>query len=395
MQIEVTDQAIQQIQDTRTNALMYWTVYPKAGLDSVSDDILKDLVVRIQKGITATGQPLFLRYAPEMNGNWFAYGQQPEKFREHWIRVVKFIRSSLGSNATMVSFIWAPNSSNGYPFYGGQFQNDTFMATLSKKSDPFSIYYPGDDYVDWVGLSIYHYGVDNKRANSIPFPNEFEAYIRGNYPPPKGEEWPLYDFYGMFSEDGKGSLGQLKPSANVSNGGKPFIVAETGATYHYGWGSQWSKQKDYNASRLAPNATGPSRLEIKQEWWTQIFSFASTHPKFKAVCSFEFIKAEEDTLRDFTMFGAPGPSYVAGFGVEDGVVVDAFSKFVNSNGNGGTSSVKVKWASALDSAGPSITTTSSATATSTKTSDGYKSRMISMTHKLSEVVLFLAMIITI
>jgi hypothetical protein len=72
MQIEVTDQAIQQIQDTRTNALMYWTVYPKAGLDSVSDDILKDLVVRIQKGITATGQPLFLRYAPEMNGNWFA-----------------------------------------------------------------------------------------------------------------------------------------------------------------------------------------------------------------------------------------------------------------------------------------------------------------------------------
>ena len=51
---------------------MYWTIYPKAGLDSVSDDILKDLAARIQKAIEATSQPLFLRYAPEMNGNWFA-----------------------------------------------------------------------------------------------------------------------------------------------------------------------------------------------------------------------------------------------------------------------------------------------------------------------------------
>jgi beta-mannanase len=83
-------------------------------------------VVRIQKAI-GTGREVFIRYAPEMNGNWFAYGQQPEKFVTHWRRVVTFIKNGLGSNSSHVAFIWAPNSANGYvnfetpkpPFFGG------------------------------------------------------------------------------------------------------------------------------------------------------------------------------------------------------------------------------------------------------------------------------------
>jgi hypothetical protein len=60
-----------------------------------------------------------------------------------------------------------------------------------------------------------------------------------------------------------------------------------------------------------PNATAESksRLEIKENWWNQIIDFARNHPGMKAVCSFEFIKPEEFTSRDFTMFGAPGPQF--------------------------------------------------------------------------------------
>jgi hypothetical protein len=314
---EITDQALQQLEDSGTNAGLYWTIYPKGGLDSVTDAILADLVVRLQKAIY-TGRKVLFRYAPEMNGNWFAYGQQPEKFKAHWIRVVTFIRNGLGTNSSQVGFIWAPNSGNGYPFRGGLFENKTYTATLNNTSDPYTPYYPGDAYVDWVGLSIYHYGGwYHWRQNLPPAPGEFEALMRGNAQPPMdwrqyGNNWPFYDFYGIFALDGKGSLGQNPPEiSNVTAGGKPFIVAETGASFHYGWNTPvWTQAPDYNASLPAPNVTwSTTRLQMKQEWWTQIFAFAQNNPKFKAFCSFEFIKPEEDTLRDFTMFGAPGPKY--------------------------------------------------------------------------------------
>ena len=80
-------------------------------------------------------------------GNWFRYGQQPELFKSTWIHFVTYIRSKLESNANSVAFIWSPNSGNGYPYRGGQFEN-AFTKTLTDTSDPYSDYYPGDDYVD-------------------------------------------------------------------------------------------------------------------------------------------------------------------------------------------------------------------------------------------------------
>jgi hypothetical protein len=102
-----------------------------------------------------------------------------------------------------------------YPFRGGLFENKTYTATLNNTSDPYTPYYPGDAYVDWVGLSIYHYGGwYHWRQNLPPAPGEFEALMRGNAQPPMdwrqyGNNWPFYDFYGIFALDGKGSLGQV------------------------------------------------------------------------------------------------------------------------------------------------------------------------------------------
>jgi hypothetical protein len=66
---DITDMALQQLEATNTDAAIYWTVYPKDGLESVTDEILSDLVVRLKKAI-ATGRRVYIRYAPEMNGNW-------------------------------------------------------------------------------------------------------------------------------------------------------------------------------------------------------------------------------------------------------------------------------------------------------------------------------------
>jgi hypothetical protein len=84
-----------------------------------------------------------------------------------------------------------------------------------------------------VGLSIYHYGSEYPwKQNSIPSEKKFEGILRGNSNNP--HLLGYYDFYGIFSSGGTENLGHRKPLQNVTKGDKPFILAETGATYHYG-----------------------------------------------------------------------------------------------------------------------------------------------------------------
>jgi beta-mannanase len=110
-----------------------------------------------------------------MNGSWFPYGQDPIKFIASWKRVVDYVRKALGeSNRSNFAFIWGPNSGNGYPYVlppPDGFSPDASTTEgkariaaldtngngeLDRLDDPYQPYYPGDDYVDWVGISIYH-----------------------------------------------------------------------------------------------------------------------------------------------------------------------------------------------------------------------------------------------
>ncbi|KAI8850361.1 glycoside hydrolase superfamily [Chytridium lagenaria] len=357
---EITTQALDQVDETGTNAIVYWTIYPKGGLDEVTDAQINDVADRIKQAADR-GHRVLIRYAPEMNGNWFAYGQQPERFISHWRRVIPMMKARIGAaGAENVNFIWAPNSGNGYPFRGGKYENLTLTATLDQFSDPYTIYYPGDDYVDWVGLSIYHYGSWWPwRQNVPPGPGQFSAQMSGNALPPQewrdqGTNWGFYDFYGMFSGDGVGSAGLRRnwTIPNVSAGGKPFILAETGATFHYGWNPNGPNFTELRDTPI-PSVTFPStRLEVKRGWWNEIFDYALEHPNFKAVCSFEFSKNEEDTIRAFGMMGQP-PS---GGDPQDDVVARALVEDLAGRGN-------IEWASPLTR----VLTTSTSAATTART----------------------------
>jgi hypothetical protein len=78
----------------------------------------------------ATGIPLFLRFGGEMNGAWTPWSRDPAAYRRAF-RTVHDVMARLAPNVAMV---WAPNP---VPF---------------EKIDQ---YYPGDDVVDWVGISLY------------------------------------------------------------------------------------------------------------------------------------------------------------------------------------------------------------------------------------------------
>jgi hypothetical protein len=92
----------------------------------------------------AFGKPFFVSFCNEMNGDWFPwsgcfYGGEnggPDVFKKTWRYVVDRVRARGASNISWVLHL------NAFPG-----ENDVWNMMAS--------YYPGDDYVDWLGLSIY------------------------------------------------------------------------------------------------------------------------------------------------------------------------------------------------------------------------------------------------
>ncbi|KAI9097199.1 glycoside hydrolase superfamily [Phlyctochytrium arcticum] len=291
---------LEHLEATESDAFLYLTVYPMTGFGNVTEAKIDELIVHINAGLKQ-GRRFMIRYAPEMNGSWFVYGQQPAAFLASWKTFVDRVRKGV-SDKRKVAFLWAPNSSNGYPFPGGlssPTNNSVDVSTLDTNKDgkydfgddPYSPFYPGDEWVDWVGLSMYHYGAQYPWVdNVLPKPGVVDAMLEA------GGNMSAYNFYTMFSGNGTGP----RVTTPVSKGGKPFIIAENAATFHLGF-----LKKDQAETLALPLNAGPGMLAIKQAWWRQIFDkqFLATHPKIKAICNFEFKKQEEETLREFRSMG--------------------------------------------------------------------------------------------
>ncbi|KAJ3104010.1 hypothetical protein HDU96_009074 [Phlyctochytrium bullatum] len=296
--LNITDSYLQQLEETGTDASAYLTIYPFKGFDGVTDDQLTELAQRIVR-IINRNRSVFLRLYPEMNGSWFNYGQDPEGFIKAWRRAVTFLNNAIGAqNRNRISYIWAPNSGNGYPYPGGISSPNATEARfklldtnsdgkLDAQDNPYTPFYPGDEYVDWVGLSIYHYGTQWPWIqNNIPESNKFEGLMQGRGNP----SWGNFQFYDLF----------CRPNGTAN---KPFFLAEGGATFHMGFNAKGQAAHPNESIDL----TTVSRVDIKRAFWRQFLSadWIAQYPQFKAACTFEFMKEEEDTVRDFTNFGCP------------------------------------------------------------------------------------------
>lgn len=93
------------------------------------------------------GHPMFVRLYHEMNGTWYPWseirnGNQPGDFVRAWRHIHDIFESA---GATNVNFVWAPNEVESY------------------NGIPLAQVYPGDAYVEWVGMSGYNWGYDAAR----------------------------------------------------------------------------------------------------------------------------------------------------------------------------------------------------------------------------------------
>ena len=99
--------------------------------------------------IARFGHPVMLRFAHEMNGNWYPWSavvnsNSAQDYVLAW-RHVHDLFEKVG--ARNVTWVWAPN--------------EPYHDPTNPYSSSTDALYPGDDYVDWVGFSGFNWGKTN------------------------------------------------------------------------------------------------------------------------------------------------------------------------------------------------------------------------------------------
>jgi hypothetical protein len=152
-------------QVAQANAMALITLEPNDGLAAVTDAAIAGFA-SLLKSYADRGVPSFVRFAHEMNGSWYAWGEQPAAYVDAFRRLAAAVHAA----TPFAAMLWAPNYGAGYPFSGGRYEakpgapgfdtlDTNHDGTLSEADDPYAPYYPGDDAVDWVGMSLYQWAM--------------------------------------------------------------------------------------------------------------------------------------------------------------------------------------------------------------------------------------------
>ncbi|KAI9011683.1 glycoside hydrolase superfamily [Hyaloraphidium curvatum] len=236
------------------------------GLWCIGDRGISQLAESLRQ-INALGIRVLVIPLPEPNGYWFSFGNQPDGYGEVYRRIVWGVRNS-GINGDMVKFGWQMNDATTYPYgqtwYAGRLDTN-HNGYLDRGDDPWSPYYPGDEVVDWIGISAYHYGVSWPWTNGYPADGKVVG-ICTNEMGEAGRAGSGFDLH-RFAADR----------------GKPFAIFETAATY------------------FPYHNPGPGQLAIQSAWWRQLYSEATLNRlwNLRMIVWFEYFKHEESSDRDF------------------------------------------------------------------------------------------------
>ncbi|WP_052259887.1 glycosyl hydrolase [Pseudarthrobacter phenanthrenivorans] len=203
---------------------------PAYSLDRISAGAFDSYIAQWGQSLAAWGYPVQLRFAHEMNGNWYPWaegvnGNQAGDYAQTWRHVHDVVAAQGASNVT---WVWSPN----VPYYGS-----TDLAGL----------YPGAGYVDVVALDGYNWGTSAS----------WSAWISPQ------------DLFGP-------GIAQLRALAP----GVPILVAETASSEVGGDKAAWnSALVSYLAAQ--PDVMGFVWFHMQKETDWRINSSASSATAFK------------------------------------------------------------------------------------------------------------------
>ncbi len=139
-------------------------------LDAIINGQWDNFITNYATSVKNWGLPLFIRLGHEMNGDWYKYGganngggtligfgdpnvaDGPERF----IAAFKHVHNIFENvGADNVAWIWCPNNGS---------------SPTASWNTP-EAYYPGDDYVDWIGFDGYNFGTSQTWSGWVEFHN--------------------------------------------------------------------------------------------------------------------------------------------------------------------------------------------------------------------------------
>lgn len=113
--------------------------------------------------VAAINNTLFIRFAHEMNGNWYPWSGS-KIGRELYVAMYRHIKDVfLKEGVTNTKWIFSINSED-----------------VPRRGNQFMLYYPGDEYVDFVGIDGYNWG---RRSFKQIFSQKYQEALKRTHKP--------------------------------------------------------------------------------------------------------------------------------------------------------------------------------------------------------------------
>lgn len=270
-------------QASSQGAVAVVTLEPQVGLADLTAADARRLADELARLHVAYDTYTLVRFAPEMNGSWVIWGQQPTAY----IAAFREVAQAVHAATDQAAMVWSPSYGAGYPFgraYGevppAGPRDPALLDTnddgrVTDADDPYGPYWPGAQAVDWVGLSLYRFGSAQPfGTNTVPDPEEYALRL--------SEDWAYAtqtnrrSFYERFAFDQR----------------KPMLV-QTAALYN-------------------PNSPeGPGETAIKEAWWRQVFGEDAAYPWIRGISWLELNRREDEVGGDKVEWGATRPQSMA------------------------------------------------------------------------------------
>lgn len=206
-------------------------------------------ITRFAEAAKNFSYPLYLRFAHEMNSTWYpwagylngssevvtgeSYPEGPRRYIAAWKRVYNLFSQA---GATNVTWVWSP----------------TAKSVPYKSWNSLENYYPGDDYVDWIGIDGYNWGTVQS-----------------------GTSWQT--FSAIFDE--------AYSTLTVSHPSKPLMIAEFASTELGGAKSSWITDAFSQIRNNYPRIKLFNWFNLNKETDWRVNSSSSAEAAFKTAVS--------------------------------------------------------------------------------------------------------------
>lgn len=231
---------------------------------------------------------VLVRFAPQMNGTWVRWGQQPTQF----VRVFRALAEQVHAGDSQARMVWAPSYGAGYPFGSSAGRLADLSATDTDKldtnrdgeitaaDDPYEPYWPGASSVDWVGLSMYYFG----KGKSTQAAGRDVPLTRNDVPESGEVAQRFAESWGYDQPQPRSFTERF-----AVDGDRPMLL-DTGALYDH-------------------SLAGDPEIAVKRAWWRQVIRQVEAIPQIRGVTFVESNRREPEAgnrVADWRFAKAPG-----------------------------------------------------------------------------------------